>query len=79
MSAAECPLTELPADQCACPRHRGGQAPGEELIATCGQPFQAAYPGACARGCGRGIREGDDIARCWDDADGYAHVGRCPS
>jgi hypothetical protein len=78
VTADECPLSELPADQCACPKHRGGQAPGDEPIETVGQPFTATYPGPCARRCDAGIDIGDSIARCWDRADGYAHWGSCP-
>ncbi len=74
---AECPLTELPAEQCACRNHRGGVAPGEEPIVTVGQPIEAGYASRCARGCD-GIEPGDQIARCWDPADGYAHCGACP-
>lgn len=74
----ECPLTELPPDQCACRNHRGGDAPGDEPIATIGQAFTAAYSTRCARHCGRGIEPGDEIIRCWEAADGYVHAGRCP-
>ncbi len=76
MTPTECPLTELPPEQCACPKHRGGTAPGEEEVETAGQPFEAAYDGRCARCEGR-IRTGQMIAR---DADGlgYVHAGRCP-
>lgn len=76
--SAECPLSELPSDQCACRHHRGGAAPGEEPIETVGQAFPAGYPGECARGCARGIREGDQIARAADRDLGYLHAGRCP-
>ena len=76
MTDPECPLTELPASQCACPNHRGGQTPGEEPIATVGQPFEARYPGR-SECCEQGIREGDLIARTWDGPD-YVHAGRCP-
>jgi hypothetical protein len=73
---AECPLTELPPDQCACPKHRGGTAPGDEPIETVGQTFEAAYAGGCERGCDRGIRPGDTIARV-ADGPGYVHAVRC--
>lgn len=77
MSEAECPLSELPPSQCACPKHRGGTLPGEEPIETVGQPFEALYGGFCARGCDRGIGRGDLIARVADGY-GYVHAGRCP-
>lgn len=76
--ADECPLTELPAEQCACRNHRGGVAPGEEPIETIGQPFAASYDGECGRGCHRGIKAGDEIARAADRELGYVHAGRCP-
>lgn len=76
MTATECPLTELPPDQCACPRHRGGTAPGDEPIETVGQPFPAAYAGRCVR-CDRSIEVGQDIARVADGA-GYVHAVGCP-
>ena len=71
----ECDLTTLPASMCACPHHRGGTAPGED-IETVGQPFEAAYPGVCAR-CDGQIEPGQTIARTWDGPD-YVHVARCP-
>lgn len=74
--AAECPLSELPPDQCACPRHRGGHAPGDEAIETVGQAFDAMFPGGCARG--DRIEPGDLIARV-ADGEGYVHAGRCRS
>lgn len=78
MTATErCELTDLLVYSCACPAHRGGHAPGHEPVATVGQPIEATYAGGCARGCD-GIEPGDQIARCWDRADGYAHVGPCP-
>lgn len=73
MTAAECPLTELPPDQCACPKHRGG--PTIEAV-TIGAAFEAAYAGHCIR-CDRQIRPRDTIARLADN-DGYVHSGRCP-
>lgn len=73
----ECGLTELPVDMCACPKHRGGHAPGDEPIETVGQPIEARYPGPCARHCDTGIETGDLIARV-ADGDGWAHTGRCP-
>lgn len=76
--SAECPLSELPPEQCACRNHRGGLAPDEQVIETVGQPIEATYRSGCARGC-VGIEPGDQIARCWDRADGYAHYGPCPS
>lgn len=36
----ECPLTQLPPQQCGCWRHRGGPAPGEEPIETVGRPHR---------------------------------------
>lgn len=70
----ECPLSELPASQCACHRHRGGALPAE--VETVGQPLQAAYPGVCERCEGR-IIPGQDIARVADGA-GYVHARECP-
>lgn len=75
MTATECPLTELPPEQCACPRHRGGHAPGEEAIETVGQAFDAMYQGRCER-CERPIEVGQSIARVADGS-GYVHAGRC--
>lgn len=69
------PLTELPPEQCACPRHRGGYAPGGEAIGTVGQPFEAFYGGRCER-CDRPIHAGQQIARV-SDGSGYVHAGRC--
>ena len=73
----ECPLTELPPEQCACPKHRGGHAVGEEPIETVGQPFEAAYHGRCQR-CDGPIKPGQTIARTADGPD-YVHAGRCPA
>lgn len=75
MTDAECPLTELPASQCACPKHRGGTAPGDELFETVGQPFEAMYQGRCER-CSRSIDVGDSIARVAEGS-GYVHASRC--
>lgn len=69
----ECPLTELPPAQCACPNHRGGDLPD---VQTVGQPFEATYEGYCCR-CERRIRPGDQIARTFDGPH-YVHAGRCP-
>jgi hypothetical protein len=71
----ECPLSELPASQCACHRHRGGTPPAAE-VETVGQPFQAAYTGVCERCDGR-IIPGHDIARVADGG-GYVHARECP-
>jgi hypothetical protein len=71
----ECPLTELPADMCACPNHRGGTVLGSDDVETVGHPFEAAYAGPCER-CERHIQPGDRILRVVDDA-GYVHE-RCP-
>lgn len=76
MPDPECRLSELPASQCACPRHRGGHAPGDEPVETVGQPFAAMFPGPCARGCA-GIQAGDQIARVAESGQGYVHAGRC--
>jgi hypothetical protein len=76
MTETECALTELPPDQCACPKHRGGTAPGDEPIETVGQSFGAVYDGRCERDCS-GIRVGDPIARVADGS-GYVHAVRCP-
>lgn len=75
MSDDECPLTELPASQCACTKHRGGHAPGDEEIETVGQAFDAMYEGRCER-CSRSIHVGDSIARVADGG-GYVHAVRC--
>ena len=76
MNDPECPLTELPASQCACPKHRGGEMPGREEIETVGQPFEARFPGVCERSGDR-IHEGQEIARVADGS-GYVHAQRCP-
>lgn len=78
---SECPLTELPASQCACPKHRGGGLPAEE-IETVGQPFEAMFDGWCRR-CERTIHPGDQIARTAEGSPGgrdatYVHARRCP-
>jgi hypothetical protein len=72
---AECPLTELPSDQCASPKHRGGTVLGADEVETVGRSFEALYAGGCER-CERHIQPGDQILRCADDA-GYVHE-RCP-
>lgn len=73
--STECPLTELPPEMCACPKHRGGTAPGDEPLETVGQPFEAMYAGRCERG--DRIEPGDMIARL-AAGDGYVHAGgRC--
>lgn len=74
--SVECPLTELPPEQCACRNHRGGHPPGEEPTET-SAPFTAAYDGFCGR-CGGDIRPGDQIV--WlTEWGGYAHAepGAC--
>lgn len=78
MTAAdvECPLTELPASQCACRNHRGGEVAGVAEFDTTGPAIEARYPGR-AECCERGIREGDQIVRLTDES-GYVHHGRCP-
>lgn len=76
MNDIECPLSELPPSQCACPNHRGGTAPGEEEVETTGQPFDAQYVAICARSHDL-IALGDSIARVAEGT-GYAHVPRCP-
>lgn len=75
MTETECPLSELPPAQCACPKHRGGTAPGEEAIETAGQMFDAIFGGRCEGDCS-GIRVGDPIIRAADG--GYVHAGQCP-
>lgn len=75
-SEAECPLTELPAAQCACRNHRGGPAFWDRTE-TVGQPFEAAFPGVCEQ-CGGRIAVGQDIARVADGS-GYVHAPRCAS
>jgi hypothetical protein len=82
VSDEECPLSDLPASQCACPKHRGGTAPGEEPIETSGQPFQANYRSACARRCENGINPGDMIMHVATQpgdlfARGYVHYWMC--
>lgn len=74
----ECPLTELPPEQCACRNHRGGEVitPDDEIV-TVGQPFEAMYGGQCAAGCDRGIRVGDEIARVADQPGVYTHARGC--
>lgn len=78
-SDPECALSELPASQCACPKHRGGATPGGEPIETVGQTFEAWYPGVCVRCEGR-IRPGQTIARAATDVDpaDYVHAVECP-
>lgn len=76
VTEAECPLTELPPSQCACPTHRGGAAPGEEEVETVGPAFEAAYDGRCERSDDP-IRVGQMIARVADGS-GYVHAERCP-
>jgi hypothetical protein len=73
VSDVECPLSELPASQCACPKHRGGDLPNE--VETTGYPFEALYGGVCER-CERRIKPGDQICRVVDGS-GYTHE-RCP-
>lgn len=71
-----CEITELLTDQCACPRHRGGPAPAEE-IQTVGPAFEAWYPGHCVA-CEHPIRPGQQIARVAGTADpsDYVHADR---
>ena len=76
MSDVECPLSELPASQCACPKHRGGSVSGADEFETEGPTFEALYSGR-SECCERGIRDGDLIVRL-ADASGYVHAGRCP-
>lgn len=66
----ECPFTELPPEQCACPKHRGGMAPDEFVIV--GQMWDAIFPGLCSRGDHIDVR--DRIGRT-DDGE-YVHE-RC--
>lgn len=72
----ECPLSELPASQCGCHRHRGGTV-FNDRTETVGQPFEAAFPGVCEQ-CGGRIAVGQDIARVADGS-GYVHSQRCGS
>jgi hypothetical protein len=74
VSETECPLTELPPSQCACPKHRGGHAPGDEPTEIEGRPFEAQYSGTCAD-CGDPIERGDRIGFT---GRGYVHAPRCP-
>ncbi len=70
-----CDTTDLLADQCGCPKHRGGTAVVDE-VKTVGQPFEARFAGFCPA-CERPIHPGQEIARLADE-DGYVHAGRCP-
>lgn len=72
MSDEECPLSELPASQCACRKHRGGDDLHE--VETTGRSFDALYAGCCER-CERAIVPDQSIVRV--TAGGYAHE-RCP-
>jgi hypothetical protein len=73
VSDPECPLSELPASQCACPKHRGGFLPNE--VEVSGYVFEALYAGVCER-CERSIKPGDRISRTIQEP-GYVHE-RCP-
>lgn len=72
-SDRECPLSELPASQCACPKHRGGNLPDVDVM---GPPFSAMHPGRCER-CDRAITVGQTIIRVSGEQ-GYVHAARCP-
>jgi hypothetical protein len=60
---SECPLTELPPEQCACRNHRGGTAPDEFLVVS--PAWEAMFPGPCARG--DRIQVGERIVRTSDN------------
>ena len=45
MTEEECPLTELPVSQCACPKHRGGRTPEEEAIQQARTAARTAWRG----------------------------------
>lgn len=70
---ARCERTELPADQCACPDHRGDPQPRADATTAGLGWFDARYPGVCAE-CGEPFdvgtpitydrRSGDYVARC---------------
>ena len=68
-----CDLSDLPAEMCACPQHRGDPTPTLPDVETVGQPITARFPGVCVR-CEARIVEGDRIARA-ADGPGYVHVG----
>lgn len=73
-----CDVTDLLVDECACPKHRGGDdvivPPG--AVVEDGLPFVARHAGWCAR-CRRDIEPGEVIART--DEGRYVHAGadRC--
>jgi hypothetical protein len=75
MTTDECALTELPADQCACPRHRGGTVVEPDQLEAAGPTFEARFAGRCA-GCGEPIAPGDSIVRTAPDG-GYVHAVEC--
>ncbi len=69
--ADRCDLTELLVEQCACPKHRGGQAPEEQataerlatrarLLGGWNSWFKAAFGGTCAT-CGERYEAGAAI------------------
>lgn len=80
MAAEECPLSELPPDQCACPNHRGGTVSGigvGEPLAVVGPTFVAVFPGRCV-GCDHAIEPNESIRRVAEShGGGYAHAPRC--
>lgn len=76
MADVECPLTELPASQCACRNHRGGQVVEPDRMEVSGPVFQAQFPGRCPA-CDKPIREGDDIQRVYAEPGQYVHVPGC--
>lgn len=76
MTADECYLTELPADQCACPKHRGGAVVEPERVETTGPTWEARFAGRCA-GCDQPIAPGDSICRTAADTSQYVHAVEC--
>ncbi|WP_367128293.1 hypothetical protein [Saccharothrix sp. HUAS TT1] len=90
MADTRCDTTELLVDQCACPQHRGGRTPQEEVDAErqavrarlLADPasglirwFRAHFPGAC-HSCGETFPIGTAIRRT-PTQDGFAYVADC--
>jgi hypothetical protein len=65
MTTDECGLTELPAEQCGCPRHRGGMTPTEQADVLraewAARVFLARMQGHC-EACDEPIRPGQQIS-----------------
>jgi hypothetical protein len=71
MTDPECPLTELPAAWCACPKHFGGHLPAD-TAPTVGYTFPATFPGRCAL-CDQPITPGQTIIRTAEPGE-YVHA-----